>query len=114
MIDPNGFQFNPDLGLDAELAGIGLAGATMDMFSKKLAADTGRELTTDESLAFQEALAPGFAHFYSLAEQAGQLAGGGDALGAISLVGGIDNARELLGDEITDALLAQAGDDLPT
>jgi hypothetical protein len=81
MTDSNGFQFHPDLGLDAELAGIELAGTATNAFSEKLADDTGREFTTEERLALQEILAPGLAHFYSLTEQAGELAGQGNILG---------------------------------
>lgn len=101
------FGFNPDLGIKAEFAGIEMAESTTDFISSGLSRDTGRELTTDERVMIQDLMAPGFAHFYSLAEQAGELAGQGDIIGAFSLMGGIENARELIGDEIVDELLAE-------
>lgn len=111
MIDHGDFRFNPDMGLDAELTGFEMAGAFTDAVSAKLAEDLGRELCTDERAEVQNLMAPGFAHFRSVAEQAGELAGEGDIQGAISLMGGIENSRELLGDEIVDDLLAQVEGD---
>lgn len=101
------YSFNPDLGLDAEFAGIEMADTIARALSDALAEDTGRVLTTDERVILHDLMAPGFAHFYSLAEQAGKLAGEGDAVGALSLMGGIENARELIGNEAVDELLAE-------
>ena len=101
------YHFNPDLGLDAEFAGIEMADGVANTISDGLAQDTGRELSTDERAMIQDLMAPGLAHFYSLAEQAGELAGQDDIIGAFSLMGGVENARELIGDEAVDELLAE-------
>lgn len=107
MTSSGEYGFNPDLGLEAELAGIEMADAAANAISDGLSQNTGRELTTDERANIQDLMAPGFAHFYSLAEQAGELAGQGAIIGAFSLMGGVENARELIGDEAVDDLLAE-------
>lgn len=106
------YSFNSDLGVEAEFAGIEMADATASAISDRLFHDNGRELTTDERTIVQNLMAPGFAHFYSLAEQAGELAGQGDIIGAFSLMGGVENARELIGDEAVDELLAELDQNL--
>lgn len=109
MTSSGKYEFNPDLGIEAEFAGIEMADTIANAISDGLSQDTGRELTTDERALIQELMAPGFAHFYSLAEQAGELAGQGDIIGAFSLMGGIENARELIGDEAVDEILDELG-----
>lgn len=47
----------------------------------------------------------GLSYFYELACEAGELYGRGDAIGALALLGGEENARDLIGDEYTDELL---------
>lgn len=101
------YSFNPDLGPEAEFAGIEMADIVADTIGTGLTQGSGRELSTDERVVVQDLMAPGLAHFYSLAEQAGKLAGEGDIIGAFSLMGGIKNARELIGDEYVDELLAE-------
>jgi hypothetical protein len=101
MVTEN-YSFNGDLSPDAEFAAIQLAHGVADWIER-----AGRPLSTDERGMVEDAFAPGFAHFYDLAGQAGQLAGEGDIMGAFSLMGGIDNARELIGDAEVDALFAE-------
>jgi hypothetical protein len=109
MTSSGEYQFNPDLGLDAEFAGIEMADAVSRAISVGLAQDTGGELNIDERAIIQDLMAPGFAHYYSLAEQVGELAGQGDIVGAFSLMGGVKNARELIGDDTVVGLLAEIG-----
>ncbi len=99
------YRFNPDLGLEAEIAGVEMAEAVARSISDGIATDTGREFTTNEHAIIQDLMAPGFAHFHSLAQQAGELAGQGDVIGAFSLMGGVEHARELIGDEAVNELL---------
>lgn len=107
MTDSGEYHFNPDLGFEAEIAGIEMADTVARDISDRLAEGTGKTLSTDERAVIQDLMAAGFAHFYSLAEQAGELAGSGDIVGAFFLMGGVKNARELIGDEAVDKLLAE-------
>jgi len=107
MTSSGEYGYNRDLSIAAEFAGIELADATAEVISGGLSKRTGIGLNTDQRAIVQDLLAPGFAHFYSLAEQAGELAGQGDIMGAFSLMGGVGNARELIGDEAVDELLSE-------
>lgn len=101
------YGFNPDLGLDAEFAGIEMAADAASTISDGLAQQTGRGLSTDERAIVLDLMAPGFAHFHSVAKQAGELAGEGDVIGAFSLMGGVEKARQLIGNAAVDELLAE-------
>jgi hypothetical protein len=96
------FSFNGDLSLEAELKGAEIAANFADRIEKGV-----RPVTTDERATIFDLLVPGFAHFYDIAYQAGELAEQGDIIGAFSLMGGEANARELIGDEFVDELLAE-------
>lgn len=81
------------------------AASAQDMFDR-LGAEQGRSpLTDDEKALIFNKLRGGMSYFYDLAHEAGSLAGQGDAIGALSLLGGEDKARELIGDDETDNLL---------
>lgn len=67
MNDGIEYQFNPDLGLDAEIAGIEAAGAVTDGLSRALA-EQGRELTDAEKLQILDDFAPGYAYFLWLSK----------------------------------------------
>ena len=94
---------------EAEITGIEMA----DRLASELTGVSGVDdprLSVDERLDLQELLAPGFAHFYSLARRAGELWEQGDLGGALEMMGGVERARELVGDETVDELLAEISD----
>lgn len=109
MANPDAFAFHPELDLSDELTGIEAADAIAAAIDTSGALGPQRMLTTEERASILEMIAPGAAHFAAIARLAGELAGEGDIIGAISLMGGIDNARELIGDETLGELLAELG-----
>jgi hypothetical protein len=97
------FHFHPDLGLDAELAGYSHA---EDIVRSVDTATRETVLTPEQRAGLVDTFAAGIAHFYSVAEQAGELAGSGDVIGAFALMGGVEQARELIGSEEVSKLLS--------
>lgn len=87
--------------------GFAVATELADQLSTKIGDEIGTKPPVDERAAILEILAPGASYFYELARAAGELAGSGDPLGALALLGE-RNARDMLGDEETDALIAEA------
>ena len=87
------FHFHPDLGLDAELAGYSHAEGIVRSIDS---ATSESMLTPEQRAGLVDTLAAGIAHFYSVAEQAGELAGSGDVIGAFALMGGVKKRENLL------------------
>jgi hypothetical protein len=102
MVESN-FSFNGDLSLEAELEGAARAAELAD----RIETAAGETLDTDKRMIVMDIFAPGIAHFSDIARHAGELANEGDILGAFKLMGGEANARELIGDEFVDELLAE-------
>lgn len=81
--------------------------ATIQTTFDQLGEEQGRGVLSDDEKRFIfDKLRGGASYFYDLAREAGALAGEGDAVGALSLLGGEDNAKDLIGDENTNELLA--------
>lgn len=95
-------QFPPS-SLDGSLAAAQFADALGERIGQE-----GVEITTDQRTELLRILAPGYGYFYDLAAQAGELAGHGDPLGAIALLGGEENARLTIRDEAVDGLITEA------
>lgn len=101
------FSFNPDISFESELAGVEAAGGLASRISGARENDGDEPLTDEQRQWLLDQFAPGYAHFLELATEAGRMAGEGDPLGALSLMGGEEKARELVGDEEVDMLLAE-------
>lgn len=67
----------------------------------------GHEFSLDERLVLLEAANADVQDIHDRIQAAGELAGKGDPLGAIALMGGEQNARDLIGDETVDELMEQ-------
>jgi len=113
MTNPTEFSFHPDLGLDAEIAGVQGAAAISRAISDAAEQERGAGLSTNEAALIFDAFAPGIAHFHSFVVQAGELAGQGDAIGALTLLGGEKNARDLIGDHEVELLLEEIRRNIP-
>ncbi|HEX7963246.1 MAG TPA: hypothetical protein VF466_01510 [Candidatus Saccharimonadales bacterium] len=92
----------------AQAEAIAGAAVVADRLAERLGTLAGRRLDADErSQVFADILVD-YMHFDELARQAGELAESNDILGAISLLGGEENARSILGDSEVDRLIAWA------
>ena len=106
--DPDEPMAFPPVTVDGMIVGAEMADEVSSAFGERL----GRSLSVDERAAILEDLLPGASYFYELAKAAGELAGSGDPLGALALLGGEEEARAMVGDEEVDLLIAEATDQI--
>lgn len=97
----------PTESVEALLAAQALADGAAALFDELGTKQGKSPLTDEEKSTIFNMLRGGASYFYDLSRQAGELAGEGNAIGALALLGGEQNARDLIGNEETDTLLKE-------
>lgn len=108
MSEHDDFPLDGGAELKIEMLGVEAAGRLADAVEEE-----GRPISTDERLLIQDVTVAAFMRLHNavanLGTRAAELANEGDVLGAISIMGGEENARQLIRDEEVDALVEQLG-----
>lgn len=73
-------------------------------FIERMAGKSEKTVSPEDIRELVDSLAGGWQYFNDLAAQAGKLAGEGDYIGALSILGGEQNARDLL-EEYADEVI---------
>lgn len=78
---------------------------------ERLVSESNKPVSPEDVRSLVDSLAGFRQYITDIAIQAGQLAGGGDYMGALSILGSEQNARDLLG-EYADEIITGAGEQL--
>ena len=78
---------------------------------ERLVSESNKPVSPEDVRSLVDSLAGFRQYITDIAIQAGQLAGGGDYMGALSILGSEQNARDLLG-EYADEIITRAGEQL--